>query len=109
MRIAIAAVLAVFAAGFSATAVAVGEHEGHGAMHGAAHDAAPMAEGVVKKIDLAGGKLTISHGPLPNGMAPMTMAFALKDKAWAKQFKEGDRIRFALDDAMTLVRFERIK
>ena len=105
MRIAVVAALLVFTAAFSTTALSAAEHEGHGAVHGTA----AMAEGVVKKADLKEAKLTISHGPLPNGMAPMTMAFALKDAAWAKQFKPGDRVRFALDDAMTVVHIERAK
>ena len=105
MRIAIVVLVAALAAGFSTTTLSAGEHEGHGAMH----SSPAMAEGVIKKVDPAGAKLTIAHGQLPNGMAPMTMAFTLKEAAWAKQFKPGDRVRFALDDAMTVVQIERAK
>jgi len=105
MRIAVAITLAAFAAGLSAPAVAAGEHAGHGAP--AAAEA--LTEGLVKKVDKASGKLTLSHGPLPNGMPAMTMAFPVKEAAWLKQIKTGERIRFAVDDAMTIVRFERIR
>lgn len=80
-----------------------------GAQRGAAPAAAAMADGVIKKVDKPGGKLVISHGPLPNGMAGMTMAFRVKEPGWLDQLKEGDRIRFAIDDAMTVVRVERVK
>lgn len=66
-----------------------------------------MTAAVVKKVDPAAGKLTLAHEALPSGMQAMTMAFAVKDKAWLKQVKAGDRVRFALDEAMTVVRLER--
>ena len=35
-----------------------------------------MVDGVVKKIDKAGGKVTVAHGPLTNlNMPAMTMVF----------------------------------
>jgi len=69
----------------------------------------PMTDGLVRRVDASSGRVTISHGRLPNGMPPMTMAFRLKEMAWAKQLKEGDRIRFAIDDSYNLVRFEHVK
>lgn len=108
MKLVVVATLAVLVAALPATAVYAGEHDGHAGMHAAKAQVA-MAEGVIKKVDEAGGKLTIAHGPLPNGMAPMTMTFALQDKAWAKRFKVGDKVRFALDDALTVVRIEAAK
>lgn len=83
-------------------------HSGHGAMHSdAAKDV--LINGVVKKVDKAGGKLTISHDALPNGMPAMTMAFKVKDAAWLDKVKEGQKIRFAsenINGAMTVVRLE---
>lgn len=88
-----------------------GGHGSHNAMHGQAADK-QMGDGVVKKVDKSAGKVTISHGPMPNGMPAMTMAFKVKDAAWMNQLKEGDKIRFQADQvngAMTVVRFEPAK
>lgn len=56
---------------------------------------AKLSEGEVRKVDKAGGKLTIKHGPLENlDMPPMTMAFRVKEAAMLDRVKPGDRIRF---------------
>jgi len=125
MKTVLAVTFAAIAASLSASVVAAGDHDGHGAMHapaaaadheghgsmhGGAPDAAAMADGLVKKVDKPGGKLTISHGPLPNGMPAMTMAYRVKESAWLEQLKVGERIRFSTDEGMTtIVRFERVK
>ena len=88
------------------------DHSSHGL--GAAENGAamPLSDALVKKVDGAAGKVTLSHGPLPNGMPAMTMAFRLKDRAWIKQLKEGQKIRFAaaeIDGVMTVLRLEQIK
>ncbi len=95
---------------FPAAAMAADEHQHH---HGMAMEKpadTAWVDATVKKVDAAGGKLTLAHGPLDNlGMPPMTMAFRVKDKAWLKQIKEGDRIRFVADyvgGAVTVVRYE---
>lgn len=54
----------------------------------------PLSEGVIRKIDLDAGKVTIRHGELANlGMPAMTMTFA-SDKAMLKDYKIGDKIQF---------------
>ncbi len=121
---AIAVALSLAALALTTPALAEDEHAGHGAMsdkapsamhdamHGTTPVAAPMADGQITKVDKPGGKLTIKHGPLPNGMPAMTMAFRVKDTAWLNQLKEGDRIRFAVDTIkgeLTVVGFERAK
>jgi Cu/Ag efflux protein CusF len=64
-------------------------HEGH----------LPQTDGVIKKLDLADGKVTIAHGEIVNlKMLPMTMSFKAKEPAMLKQWKEGDRIRFRSAD-----------
>lgn len=76
----------------------------------AAPAAAALADGVIKKVDKPAGKLTISHGPLPNGMPAMTMAFGVKNPAWLGQLKAGDKIRFGMEDTggvLTVTRIER--
>jgi len=106
-------IAAILATGFAVPAPAADktEHMDHGAMH--AHGAeVPLTEGLVRKVDKAGGLVTVSHGPLPNGMPAMTMAFRLKEAAWIDKVKDGQKIRFVADDvggAMTIVRLEAAK
>lgn len=87
----------------------------HGAMQTPIHAAAaaPMSEGVIKKVDKAAGKLTLTHGPLVNlDMPAMTMVFRVTDPAWLNQMKTGDKIRFVADKvggAYTVVEFEPVR
>lgn len=92
---------------FAATPVLAVDHADHA--H-ATPAAAALVDGVVKKIDKPTGRVTLSHGPLPNGMPAMTMPFRVKDAAWLDQLKPGDKIRFAMEDAngvLTVTRIER--
>ncbi|MDR0576376.1 MAG: copper-binding protein [Candidatus Accumulibacter sp.] len=92
-----------------------GEHGGHG--HEAATVAAPaksgLVDGVVKRIDRAGGKITVAHGPLTGlGMPPMTMAFRVRDSAWLDRVRVDDKIRFVAEldgGALIIVYFEAAK
>ena len=108
-----AAFIALAATGFSAPGIAATDHDGHGAMHAPSVAETPLTEGLVKKVDKAAGKVTISHGPLVNlGMPGMTMAFRVKEAAWLDKMKEGQKIRFAADEvngALIVVRFERVQ
>lgn len=99
--------VATLTVGFSVPVFAADkmEHMDHGSMHAASADMA-LADGVVKKLDKAAGKVNVTHGPLPNGMPGMTMAFRVKDSALLDKVKEGQKIRFAIDDTMTIVRLE---
>jgi Cu/Ag efflux protein CusF len=103
-------VLAVLVAAFSIPAFAANEHAALlKPMPGKARFA-QMTDGLVKKVDKSAGKLTLSHGPLPNGMPAMTMVFRVKDAAWLDQVKAGDKVRFMADQingAMTVVHLER--
>lgn len=88
----------------------------HSAHHGAAGTSTPaeaaLAEGTVKKIDKAAGKLTIAHGPLVAlDMPAMTMVFRAAQPALLDQVKVGDRIRFAaenVDGALTVTALEAV-
>ncbi len=107
-------VASLFAAGIGMPMVAsanTGHDHGHG--HQAhAPSAQTMADGVVKKIDRQAGRVTISHGPLPNGMPAMTMVFKPLETAWLGKLREGEKIRFTAEDrqgTMTLTKFETIK
>lgn len=113
MKTLLATTIFTLAATFSMPGMAADEHAGHGAMHSAAPAATAMADGLVKKVDKPGGKVTISHGPLANlGMPAMTMVFHVKDATWLDQMKEGDKIRFMadkVDGTYTVVHFEKAK
>lgn len=58
-----------------------------------------LAEGTVKKIDAPTQRVMLTHGPIASiGMMPMTMMFKVKDPAMLKPLKEGDKIRFLVED-----------
>jgi Cu/Ag efflux protein CusF len=91
--------------GVAASGNAVGKSSAHGA------DMA-MGEGLVKKVDKNKGTVTLTHGALPNGMPPMTMAYKVKDAAWLDTLQAGQKIRFATDPAdggMTVSHMELVK
>jgi Cu/Ag efflux protein CusF len=83
-------------------------HGGHGSMTMPAESG--LVDGVVRKIDKAGGKVTVAHGPLSNlNMPAMTMVFRVRDAAWLDQMRVDGRIRFVADSlggTLTIVRFE---
>lgn len=73
---------------------AFAQHD-HPAGHMASAETMPMSDGLIKKIDKAGGAIVIKHGTLDSiGMPPMTMSFGVADKAWLSKLKVGDKIRF---------------
>ena len=89
-------------------------HAGHAMPAGAAQASpAAMTNGLVKKVDKASGRVTIAHEEIRNlGMPPMTMVFRVRDPAWIGKMKDGDKIRFAAEDAngtLTLVAYEPVK
>ena len=69
-----------------------------------------LADGEVRRIDRAQGKVTIKHGEIRNlEMPPMTMVFRAKDPAALDRLKVGDKIRFAadqIDGAYTVTKIE---
>ena len=59
-----------------------------------------MAEGEVRKVDMAGKKVTIKHGEIKSmDMPPMTMVFQVKDAAMLEKVKTGDKVRFKAEKA----------
>ncbi|MBR2118415.1 MAG: copper-binding protein [Afipia sp.] len=59
-----------------------------------------MANGEVKKIDEAAGKITLKHGPIKNldmQDESMTMVFRVQDPAMLKTVKVGDKVKFDAD------------
>ncbi|RXF73172.1 copper-binding protein [Hansschlegelia zhihuaiae] len=61
--------------------------------------AASAAEGKVKKIDEAAGKITLEHGPIKNldMDEPMTMVFKVAHPAMLNSIKVGDKVMFDAD------------
>lgn len=112
MKTVFASTLIVFAAAIPSLASAASDHASHATLSAAASAETRMTGGLVKKVDKSVGKLTVAHGPLPNGMPAMTMVFRVKDAVWLDQLKNGDRIRFVADtvnDLATIVRLEILK
>lgn len=99
---------------FAGTPAYAQSHDGHGGHAAPAstlnQSQSPLADGEVKKVDKAAGKVTVSHGPLKNlGMPPMTMVFKVKETVWLDTLKAGMKIRFqaeTIDGALTIVRYE---
>ncbi|WP_198341623.1 copper-binding protein [Perlucidibaca aquatica] len=55
-------------------------------------------QGVIRKVDMAQGKLTIKHGEIKNlGMPGMTMLFRVKDPAMLKMVKANDAVLFTVE------------
>lgn len=102
----IAILLAAVLAG--PAAAANDPHAGHSnhAMPAKASAPAVLADGVVKKVDPSSAMVTLAHGPLPNGMGAMTMAFKVKNPTLLAKLKEGQKIRFAIDEAMNITHIE---
>lgn len=60
--------------------------------------AMPLTDGIVKKVDLKGGKITLQHGEIANVKMPaMTMSYRVKQAQWLESIRAGDRVRFAMD------------
>ena len=57
-----------------------------------------LAEGEIRWVDPAAGKLTVMHDQHKSlGMPPMTMVVRVKDSGRLTQLRAGDRIRFAAE------------
>jgi Cu/Ag efflux protein CusF len=62
---------------------------------GALAQALPLAEGEVRRVDKAGGKISLKHGEIKNlDMPPMSMVFQVNDKALLDKVKAGDKVNF---------------
>lgn len=56
---------------------------------------AELADGEIRKINKATGKITVKHGEIKSvDMPPMTMVFGVADKAMLEGLKEGDKVKF---------------
>jgi Cu/Ag efflux protein CusF len=70
-------------------------------------------EGQVKRVSKDTSRVTLAHGPLKAfNMPPMTMAFQVKDAKQLAPLKEGDKVKFALEqvgDNLVITRIEPLK
>lgn len=70
-----------------------------------------LAEGEVRRVDRAQGRVTLRHGPIESlNMPPMTMVFRVQDPAWLEGLKPGDVVRFQaerVNGVYTVTRIER--
>lgn len=94
----LAAVLALGAASpWAQQTQAADDHDAHHPAATAA--AADFAQGEVRKVDVATGKITLKHGEIRNlDMPPMTMVFVAADPALLGKVKVGDKVRFRAVD-----------
>lgn len=71
---------------------------------------AVLADGEVRKIDKAQGKITLKHGRIESlDMPGMTMVFRMAEPARLDALKEGDTVKFAAEKrngAYTVTRIE---
>ena len=74
-----------------------------------------IAKGEVKKVDAAGGKITITSGPIKSldmDDDNMTMVFHVQDPAMLKQVEPGDKVQFQAEKAnggFTITKLEKVK
>jgi uncharacterized cupredoxin-like copper-binding protein len=72
-----------------------------------------MADGEVRKIDKAQGKITLRHGPIANlDMPGMTMVFKVADPKMLDSVNEGDKVTFSADKvngAITVTAIQPVK
>lgn len=99
----------VLVAANASPAWATNPQGGHGAHgnHGQAHAttstppaASDLADGEVRRIDKAAGKVTLRHGEIRNlDMPPMTMVFQVREIALLDNVKVGDKVKFRAEKA----------
>jgi Cu/Ag efflux protein CusF len=83
----------------SAPQAANGQGAHHPSTAAAAAQAVDFAEGEVRKVDKAAGKITLRHSEIKSlDMPPMTMVFVVADAAMLEQVKPGDKVRFRAAD-----------
>jgi len=80
-------------------AVIAAEHGGmdHSAMKASKKSTAQLhpGQGKVNHVDMAGGKVNLTHGPIESlGWPGMTMDFKVKDKAILEGIKPGQQVEF---------------
>ncbi|MBU6436567.1 MAG: copper-binding protein [Betaproteobacteria bacterium] len=82
-------------------------------MKAAPANAADMTEGVVRKVDMEGGKITLKHGEIKNLQMPgMTMVFKAENPKLLDGLAAGDKVRFTAENrqgALIVTQIEKAK
>lgn len=73
------------------------KHEAMQQMASAATKAMPLNDGVVKKVDMQNGKITLQHGDIANVMPAMTMSYRVKKTQQLEPIHAGDKVRFTME------------
>lgn len=66
------------------------------------------SKGIVKKIDVENGKLTVDHEDIPGYMSAMEMTEAAKDKALLDGLKVGDKVDFEIERTGSKIVFTKL-
>lgn len=92
--------LALVLSGFATVAAAQHQHHQPApAASSAQAAAADFADGEVRKIDKAAGRIMIKHGEIRNlNMGPMTMMFGVKSPALLDKVAAGDKVKFRVEE-----------
>ncbi|MCZ8076146.1 MAG: copper-binding protein [Paucibacter sp.] len=91
---------ALLAFSFTAPAALAMDHAAHAPAAAASVPAAPApwTLGELRKIDAAGGKITLKHEEIAHlDMPPMTMVFRLRSPSLLEGRKVGERVRFRVE------------
>lgn len=104
----------ILAAGaLAALSLAVQAQHNHGAMPATQGAATDMADGEVRRIDLAKGTILLKHGEIKSiNMGAMTMGFKLKDPSMAAGLQPGDKVKFAAEqqgETLIVTKIEKVK
>lgn len=112
-HLAAAALLTLAAAPWLAGAARAADAHDHNHTAASVPAAAELAEGEVRRVDKAQGKLTLKHGPIANlSMPAMTMVFRVADPAMLDRVQDGDKVRFSaerLNGFITVTRLETVR
>lgn len=74
-----------------------GKHDTMQQTNQAAAKATQLTEGIVKKVNLMGGNITLKHGEIVNVMPAMTMTYRVKQAQQLESIRVGDKVRFAVE------------
>lgn len=70
-----------------------------------------LTQGQVRRVDRAGGRVTVAHGEIPHLDLPaMTMTYRVRDPSWLEGLRPDDRIRFVAERVQgtyTITRLEK--
>lgn len=66
------------------------------------------SKGIVKKIDVENGKLTVDHEDIPGYMSAMEMTESVKDRVMLDNIKVGDKVNFEIERTGSKIVFTKL-